>query len=127
MGTTKNEKQKQRLVELGLMEPEDTLIDFLQASYVERLIGKMGNWKQGWAYFTEKRLIILTGLLEENIVIPYTSIRGIGKCSQTFFPIGITITHEEAGSGKTVTDKISMMKRNKWLDFLAEKAGIAIS
>ena len=56
MGLSKMEKQKQKLIELGVMEPEDTLVDFLQASYVERLIGKMGKWKQGWAYFTENRV-----------------------------------------------------------------------
>ena len=50
MGASKLEKQKQKLIELGVMEPEDTLVDFLQASYVERLVGKLGKWKQGWAY-----------------------------------------------------------------------------
>ena len=32
MGASKLEKQKQKLIELGVMEPEDTLVDFLQAS-----------------------------------------------------------------------------------------------
>jgi len=27
-------------------------------------------------------------------------------------------------TGKLVTDKISMMKRDKWIDFMAQKAGI---
>ena len=49
MGASKLEKQKQKLIELGVMEQEDTLVDFLQASYVERLVGKRGKWKQGWA------------------------------------------------------------------------------
>ena len=48
MGASKLEKQKQKLIELGVMEQEDTLVDFLQASYVERLVGKLGKWKQGW-------------------------------------------------------------------------------
>lgn len=30
MGLSKMEKQKQKLIELGVMEPEDTLVDFLQ-------------------------------------------------------------------------------------------------
>ena len=59
MKETKLEKQKKNLVELGVMEETDNLIDFLQASYVERLIGKWGQWKKGWAYFTEERLIVL--------------------------------------------------------------------
>ena len=32
--------------------------------------------------------------------------------------------HEEMETGKLVTDKISMMKRDKWIDFMAQKAGI---
>ena len=52
MNEARLEKQKAKLVELGVMQQEDTLIDFLQANYVEQLIGKFGQWKQGWAYFT---------------------------------------------------------------------------
>ena len=120
MNEAKLEKQKQNLVELGVMDPSDTLVDYLQASYVERLVGKMGPWKQGWAYFTEERLIVLTGLLADNIVVPYRNIRELGKCSQLLVPIGITITYEEMETGKLVTDKISMMKRDKWIDFMAQ-------
>ncbi len=129
MGEGKVEKQQKKLIELGVMESGDKLIDFLQASYVERLMGNVsfGKWKQGWAYFTEERLIVLTGVLNENIIIPYNNIRELGKCSQTLIPIGMKITYEDTKTGKIVTDKISMMKRNHWLDFIAEKAGITIS
>ena len=124
MGASKLEKQKQKLIELGVMEQEDTLVDFLQASYVERLVGKLGKWKQGWAYFTESRVIVITGMLEDNIVIPYKTIRELGKCSQSLMPIGITITHEDPETGNQITDRISLMKRNKWLNLMAEKAGM---
>ncbi len=124
MNEAKLEKQKQNLVELGVMDPSDTLVDYLQASYVERLVGKMGPWKQGWAYFTEERLIGLTGLLADAIVGPSRTSRALGTCSQLLVPIGITITYEEMETGKLVTDKISMMKRDKWIDFMAQKAGI---
>ena len=127
MKESKIEKQQRKLLELGVMEKEDTLIDFFQASYVERLIGKFGSWKQGWAYFTEKRLIVFTGLLEENLIIPYDRIRGLGKCSQSLLPIGSDITYEHPETGKTVRDKISMMKRDKWLKFLSEKSGVSVS
>ena len=76
MKESKIEKQQRKLLELDVMEKGDTLIDFFQASYVERLIGKFGSWKQGWAYFTERRLIVFTGLLEDNLIIPYDRIRG---------------------------------------------------
>ena len=69
----------------------------------------------------------MTGVLNENIIIPYNNIRELGKCSQTLIPIGMKITYEDTKTGKIVTDKISMMKRNHWLDFIAKKAGVTIS
>ncbi len=62
-----------------------------------------------------------TGLLEENIVIPYKNIQKLEKCSQTFMPIGIAITYENKESGEIITDKISMMKRDKWMAFMEER------
>lgn len=120
MKETKLEKQKKNLVKGGLMDESDTLVDFLQASYLERLIGKWGQWKKGWAYFTEERLIVTTGLLEENLVIPYRNIQSMEKCSQGIIPIGIAITYENL-KGEVVTDKISMMKREHWISFMAER------
>ena len=121
MTEAKLEKQKNKLVELGVMQQEDTLINYLQANYVEKLVGKFGQWKQGWAYFTQQRLIIITGLLDDNIVIPYESIRNLEKSNQGLFPMGITITYENE-SGTSVTAKISISKRNKWIEFLQEKS-----
>lgn len=128
MNDKKKEKQKNNLVAAGLMDPEDNLVEFLQASYVEKLLGgKMGKWKPGWIYFTETRIVYPTGILNENIVIPYKSIRKLEKCSQGLFPMGIAVTHEDSSTGELVLDKFSMTKRDKWLDFLAEKAGISLS
>lgn len=121
MKEAKLEKQKKNLIELGVMDQEDTLIDYLQANYVEPLLGKLGQWKQGWAYFTQQRLIIITGFLEDNIIIPYGSIRYIEKCNQGLFPMGIAITHENA-NGASATTKISLTKRDKWIAFLQEKS-----
>lgn len=126
MNEAKKEKCRKNLVEAGLMEETDTLIDLVQANYLEPLIGKMGQWKQGWTYFTGEKMIITYGLLGGNVIIPYKNIRRLGKCSQSMLPIGITITHEKEGGG-TVTDRISLMKRQKWMDLLAEKAGISLS
>lgn len=119
MKETKLEKQKQNLVKIGVMEDSDTLIDFFQAGYIEHLIGRWGRWEKGWAYFTKERLIVITGLLEENIVIPYQNIRAMEKCSQGIAPIGIAITYENM-EGKIVTDKLSLMKREQWMSFMAE-------
>ena len=121
MTEAKLEKQKKKLVELGVMQQEDTLINYLQANYVEQLIGKFGQWKQGWAYFTQQRMILITGILEDNIVIPYASIRKLEKSNQGLFPMGITITYDNT-DGTSATTKISISKRNKWIEFLQEKS-----
>lgn len=129
MNDKKKEKLKKNLVDLGLMEQNDTLVECLQANYVEKLMGKMGQWKQGWIYFTEERIVYPTGLLDlnSNIVIPYKNIRQIGKCNQGFFPMGIIVTYEHPTTGELTTDRFSMSKRAKWMEFMAQKAGISLS
>lgn len=86
MNDAKKEKLKETLVASGLMEQEDTIIELLQTSYVEKgLLGK-GVWKQGWGYFTEKRFICPVGVLGGGFVIPYQNIKELGKCSQSLPP-----------------------------------------
>ncbi|SHK67541.1 hypothetical protein SAMN02745136_03050 [Anaerocolumna jejuensis DSM 15929] len=126
MNDKKKEKLKNNLVKAGLMEQEDTIIECLQANYRQRLIGIMGQWKQGWIYFTETRVVYPTGLLDNDIVIPYKSIHKIEKCTQGIFPMGISLTYEEPKTENQITDKFSMTKRGKWMDFLADKAGISL-
>ncbi len=122
----KLEKQKSNLIKLGVMEESDKLVDFFQANYVQRLVGKFGKWQQGWAYFTEERLIVITGMLDENIVIPYKNIQSLEKCSQGVAQIGMIITYKNMTNGETVSDKVSMMKRDQWMQFMAEKANISL-
>lgn len=127
MKAAKLEKVKKKLVEAGIMAREEQLIDYFQANYVHWHSERRGTWKRGWAYFTDKRLIVIRGFLGGNLVIPYQNIRGLEKCLQTCFPIGITITHEDAESGETKRDMLSMMKRKKWLEFLSNKSGVAVT
>ncbi|MBP3487495.1 MAG: hypothetical protein J6K53_03770 [Roseburia sp.] len=124
MNDKKKEKLKSNLVELGLMEQEDTIIECLQANYRRKLLGNTGEWKQGWIYFTEKKIVYPTGLLDENIVIPYESIRRIEKCSQGFIPMGIAVTYDDPKTGSETEDRFSISKRDKWIAFLSEKAGL---
>lgn len=125
----KLEKFKKNLVVAGLMEPGEELVDAQSANCQEKLLGPIKQWQRGFAYFTEERLICHVGLLGAltgaNINIPYKNIQKLRKCFMTFIPIGIAITYEHPGTGKVVTDKFVFTKRDKWLGFLAEKAGIA--
>ena len=118
-------KQKKNLVKYELMEESDTLVDFFQANYVEHLLAGFGQWQQGWAYFTEERLIVITGLLEDHIVIPYRNIRSMEKGSQGAFPIAVSITYENL-KGELATDKISLMKRDEWMEFMAQRADLPL-
>lgn len=122
MNEKKREKQEKNLLELGLMETGDKLVDFFQTSYVDKVLPGFGQWKQGWGYFTEERFICMTGFLTDNIVVPYGSIKKLEKCSQFFFPMGIAITYDDPVKGKEVKCKVSMMKRDKWIDFMSKKA-----
>lgn len=88
------------------------------------MLGNTGEWKQGWIYFTEKKIVYPTGLLDENIVIPYESIRRIEKCSQGFIPMGIAVTYDDPKTGSETEDRFSISKRDKWIAFLSEKAGL---
>ena len=118
------EQQKKKLVKAGIIEQEEILIDSTQANYVERVLGKFGPWKQGWAYFTEERLIIVTGFFSENIYIPYVKICELTKCSQGILPTGIVITHENVQTGELESLKISLMKRDQLMELMREKAGL---
>lgn len=126
MNDKKKEKLKKNLVQADLMNQEDIIVDCIQANYVDKLIGNIGKWKQGWVYFTQERLICPTGILEENIIIPYRNICKIEKCSQGFFPMGIKITYKSIKNQEEKVDKISVYKRKKWMSFMAEQAGITL-
>ena len=115
-----NEAQQKRLIEAGLMEEGDTVVDYLQTS------AKIGiSWDKGWGYFTEQRYIVIPGITGlVKFVVPYNKIRELKKTTMfLFFPIGIKIKYEnDEGEMKTLV--VSMSKRNKWYDFLAQKAGL---
>lgn len=127
MNDKQKEKQTKNLIEAGLMEQSDSLVDFLQANYFQKLVGIIGSWKRGWLYFTEERIICTTGILDENIVIPYKHIQQVKKCSQGLFPLGIAVTYKHLETGEVTTDKFSVLKRQKWIDFIFEKSGVACS
>ena len=128
MNEAKKEKLRQKLIKAGLIHQNDTLIDCLQVSYKENLLGKIkSSWKSGWIYFTQEKIVCTTSFLDSNIVIPYTTIKRLERNTQFFlFPFGIDVTYEEAGTGKMIVQKFSVQKRNYWIDFLAQKAGISV-
>ena len=121
-------KQQKNLTEAGLMEADDKLLDFVQCSYLEKInLVRIGKWKQGWLFFTERKIICLVGFVGEKIVIPYKDIREIEKCYQGLFPMGIMVTYQNSENGDEIWEKFSVSGRKKWLAFLEEKTGISVN
>lgn len=124
MNDAKKQKLKKMLVEQEMMEQDDNIVDCLQANCKQKLIGKIEQWQRGWIYFTENRVAYLGGFVGDHFVFPYKNIRGIKKCMQGIFPLGVAITYVNPANEQTVTTKFSMLGRGKWMNFLAEKAGL---
>ncbi|MDE5695976.1 MAG: hypothetical protein K2I96_00965 [Lachnospiraceae bacterium] len=125
MSDQKLEKQRQNLVSRGVLSPDEKLFGSSTINYTEKLIGKIETWQQGGvAIFTDQQVILSKGFSDGYIHIPYNCIKGLGKCNQGFFPIGLVITYENRESGKMVTEKISLGKRKKWLQILSENTGL---
>lgn len=125
MNSGKYQKQKDKLVKNKFMDENDNLLDYTQGNTRERLIGKWGQWKQGWIYFTEQKIICFYGIAG-SLEIPYSSITAIGKCTQMLLPLGIKITYTNE-RGKVVEDRISVQKRNQRMNFISERSGVEVS
>ncbi len=125
MNSGKYQKQKDKLVKNKFMDENDNLLDYTQGNTRERLVGKWGQWKQGWIYFTEQKIICFYGIAG-SLEIPYSSITAIGKCTQMFLPLGIKITYTNE-RGKVVEDRISVQKRNQRMNLISERSGVEVS
>lgn len=125
MNKQKLEKQRQNLVDRGVLSPDETLYGSTSINYTEKLVGRIETWQQGGvAIFTNQQLILSKGFSCEYIHIPYNCIKKLGKCNQGFFPIGMVISYENRENGEIVTEKISLGKRKKWLQIITEKTGL---
>ena len=125
MNEQKLEKQRENLVSRGVLSPDEKLFGSVTINYTEKLVGRIESWKQGGvAIFTDRQVILSKGFSGESIHIPYNCVKELRKCNQGFFPIGMAITYENRGSGETVTEKISLMKRKKWMQIISERAGL---
>lgn len=123
MNDKKKEQLKGNLVEMGLMEQTDTLLDCVQANYRKQVLGKLGKWQQGWICFTEKQVVYPLGIFEEHIVILYACIRRIEKFTAGLIPMGMAVAYDDSKSGGETEAQFTISKRDKWTAFLSEKAG----
>ncbi|MBP3702866.1 MAG: hypothetical protein J6I65_03665 [Lachnospiraceae bacterium] len=122
------EKQRQKweevLKELNLMEANDTVEDAVMANNRE-----MMSWYKGNLIFTKERIVFYSGALgTSTFSIKYSDIRTIGKCMVSgFVPMGIKLEVFDPEKNKEVNHRISVSKRNKWIELLTSKSGVACS
>lgn len=134
MNDAKRISEQEKMLQAGLITAEDTLLDGVR---INRIDGPMGLFiEQGWwAYFTNEKVVLFMGAVlgyggfsKKGIAIPYKNIRGIGKCSFRFLPLGVSIDYEDPETGAAATEKIYFGPGGgKWKSFMAEKAGISLT
>ncbi len=127
MNATQLEKCKKDLVSAGRMQETETLIDAIQSSYFDALFFGMGQWKQGFGYYTDEQLIIIVGLGFTVVSAKYANIQKIRKCTQFFLPMGIEITYLDEKTNKSKVMKYSTTKREKFIELLTSKSGVTCS
>lgn len=108
-----------------MLSLDEKLFGSVTINYTEKLVGRIESWKQGGvAIFTDRQVILSKGFSGKYIPIPYNCVKELRKCNQGFFPMGMALTCENRESGETVTEKISLMKRKKWMQIISERAGL---
>ena len=127
LSNKKKENLKESLKKSGAIAPADTMIDAAYANYIQFGIGGvlLQRPKPGFACFTEEKFI-WTGA-GDDIIIPYSQIRELGKCLIMLMPMGIKITYQSESNGKLVKKKFSIWSRQKWLALIEEKSKVTFS
>lgn len=125
MNDEKKQKQKKKLITMGLIDERDNVVDFFNVTYAQSTISKrLRTWEKGWIYFTEEKIICLTGLLNDNIIIPYHRIQTMETFSYLLMPLGLDIKHISADGQQVLFDSFLIWKRKQLVDFLEKKSGI---
>ncbi len=127
MNSNQLDKRKKDLVSAGYMQETETLIDAIQTSYFDALFLGMGQWKQGFGYYTDEQLIIVVGMGFTVVSVKYANIKQIRKCTQFFLPMGIEITYLDEKTNKSKVVKYSTTKREQFIQLLASKSGVTCS
>ena len=99
-------------------------------SFEEHTLGdywRLNSQTRGNFFFAQDKMIFISGWGIERIVISYNNIKAMKKCLVgPFLPTGIKVTALDE-SGKEKKYKFSVMKRNKWIEYLSAKSGVVCS
>lgn len=108
------------LIKANLMEENDTIEKDVAGDYWSFI-----NQIRGHYYFTRERVIFVSGWGVKSFSIKYSDIRAIKKSLiGLFMPFGVTVTADMDGQMKNY--KFSLLNRNQWMEFLANKSGVLI-
>lgn len=76
-------------------------------------------------YFTNKKLVAISGLGAVYVVLPYTSIMAIEKFRYFLCPTGVTIVAPDSKKGEASNYNFIIWGRQKYLDLLERKTGLS--
>lgn len=110
------------LIEGKLIPKNDSLEIAEKGDYWEKFL-IFNSQIRGYYYFTNKCIVFIGGsLASTKWSIPYESIKSIKKCKiGLFMPTGIKIEFFDTDKNKLKTYKMSVLKRNQWIEYLEKK------
>lgn len=111
--------------EAEMIDKDDTLEVTDKGDYWEKFIF-FHNQIRGYYYYTKKKLIFIGGALgSTQFIIPYEIIKNISKCNVAIFmPTGIKLEVFDEQKGKLKKYKMSVLKRDKWIEYIKNKTNI---
>lgn len=110
------------LKEQNLIDKDDFLEATFKGDYWEKFL-IFNSQVRGYYYFTKKSIVFIGGALgSTKWVIPYESIKELKKCTiALFMPTGIKIEYYDETKSKLKKYKMSILKRDKWFEFIKDK------
>ena len=89
MNNAKLQAQKNTLVKKQLMDESDNLLDYTQGNTKERASRQNGGqWRPGWIYFTEQKIICFWGVLG-YLKFPTTVFVPLANLPKCFYHLGL--------------------------------------
>lgn len=113
---------EKNLKEGKLIDEDDSIIEVEKGDYWEKFIF-FNMQTRGYYYFTKKSIIFIGGSLgNTQFVVNYKNIKEIKKCNVAFFiPTAIKLTVYDEKKNKNKKYKLSLLKRDKWINFIEEQ------
>ena len=118
----KIEEIEKNLKEGKLIDDDDSVEIVEKGDYWEKFIF-FNMQTRGFYYFTKKAIVFIGGALgNTQFVVKYENIKEIKKSNVSLFiPTAITITAFNKKKNKNKKYKLSLLKRDRWIEFIKQK------